>query len=182
MTSPFIPLLFQGEEWGAGAPFLYFTDHQDAALAKAVCEGRRREFAAFGWKPEEIPDPQARETFERCKLDWTELSRPPHAELLQWHRQLIDLRRREGALNDGRRDDVHVRFDERERWLAIERGLITVACNMADTPKRIALRPGTHRLLMSSAPTPQTAVEALLLAPDSVAILKETRRDMPPLL
>ncbi|HEY8324886.1 MAG TPA: malto-oligosyltrehalose trehalohydrolase, partial [Ktedonobacterales bacterium] len=57
--APYIPLLFQGEEWGASAPFLYFTDHQDAALGQAVREGRRREFAAFGWAPERIPDPQA---------------------------------------------------------------------------------------------------------------------------
>ena len=94
-TSPFVPMLFQGEEWGAHTPFQYFTDHPEPDLAKAVREGRRKEFAAFGWKPEEIPDPQARDTFERSKLNWTELSRAPHAGLLDWHRQLIRLRRAE---------------------------------------------------------------------------------------
>ncbi len=56
-------------------PFLYFTDYQEPALANAVREGRCREFAVFGWKPEETSDPQARDTFERSKLNWPELTR-----------------------------------------------------------------------------------------------------------
>jgi maltooligosyltrehalose trehalohydrolase len=67
-VSPFVPMLFQGEEWAASSPFLYFTDHRDAELGRAVSEGRRREFATFGWRPQEIPDPQAAETFARSKL------------------------------------------------------------------------------------------------------------------
>ncbi|MGZ3678250.1 MAG: malto-oligosyltrehalose trehalohydrolase, partial [Ktedonobacterales bacterium] len=58
LTAPFVPMLFQGEEWGATTPFQYFTDHQDANLARAVSEGRRNEFAAFGWNPDDVPDPQ----------------------------------------------------------------------------------------------------------------------------
>jgi maltooligosyltrehalose trehalohydrolase len=58
LTAPFVPMLFQGEEWAASTPWLYFTDHQDPDLGRAVSEGRRREFAAFGWKPDDIPDPQ----------------------------------------------------------------------------------------------------------------------------
>ena len=72
LTSPFVPLLFQGEEWGATTPFQYFTDHTDPELGRAVSEGRRREFAAFGWDPQAVPDPQDPATFERSKLDWTE--------------------------------------------------------------------------------------------------------------
>jgi maltooligosyltrehalose trehalohydrolase len=68
LTGPLIPMLFQGEEWGATSPFLYFTDHEDPELARNVREGRRREFSAFGWNPEDISDPQAVETFERSKL------------------------------------------------------------------------------------------------------------------
>src|SRR5208337_3917332 len=64
-TSPFVPMLFQGEEWGASTPFQYFTDHPEPELGKAVSEGRCREFAAFGWKPQDVPDPQAPETFQR---------------------------------------------------------------------------------------------------------------------
>jgi maltooligosyltrehalose trehalohydrolase len=92
-AAPFVPMFFQGEEWGASTPFLYFTDHQDPELGRAVSHGRRREFASFGWDPEDVPDPQAEETFERSRLDWSELGKPEHAELLEWHRALIALRR-----------------------------------------------------------------------------------------
>ena len=68
ILSPYIPLLFMGEEWGETAPFQYFTSHSDAALIEAVRRGRRDEFAAFRWKGEP-PDPQDEATFLRCKLD-----------------------------------------------------------------------------------------------------------------
>ena len=109
LMSPFVPMLFMGEEWGAATPFLYFTDHRDPKLARQVSEGRRYEFGRFGWRPEEIADPQAPETFARSKLDWTEPARDPHRSLLEWYRSLIALRRAEPALTDGRRDRVDVR-------------------------------------------------------------------------
>ncbi|HEV2318276.1 MAG TPA: malto-oligosyltrehalose trehalohydrolase, partial [Verrucomicrobiae bacterium] len=92
LTSPFLPMLFQGEEWGASTPFFYFTDYQEPELANAVREGRCREFAAFGWKPENTADPQTPETFEQSKLNWDEISKPAHAEILDWHKRLIQLR------------------------------------------------------------------------------------------
>ena len=100
LLGPLVPMLFQGEEWGASTPFRYFTDHHDPELARAVSEGRRREFAAFGWKPEDVPDPQDPAGFEVSKLDWSELGKPPHAEVLAWHRELIRLRRRVGGTHD----------------------------------------------------------------------------------
>jgi maltooligosyltrehalose trehalohydrolase len=89
LTSPFTPLLFQGEEWSASSPFLYFTDHDDPELGAAVSEGRRREFAAFGWSPDDVPDPQDLATFERSVLAWDERGQGEHAELLDWYRRLI---------------------------------------------------------------------------------------------
>ena len=68
LTAPFVPMLFLGEEWAASTPFQYFTDHEDAELGRAVSEGRRREFAAFGWDPSGVPDPQDPATFERSRL------------------------------------------------------------------------------------------------------------------
>ncbi|HUJ09670.1 MAG TPA: malto-oligosyltrehalose trehalohydrolase [Verrucomicrobiae bacterium] len=174
MTSPFVPMLFQGEEWGASTPFLYFTDHQEPELAKAVCEGRRREFAAFGWKPEEIPDPQAPETFQRSKLNWSELTREPHAEILDWHRRLIQLRRSEPSLTDGRLDRVRVHFNEQDRWLVVERGPISVVCNLADRSQRIPIRTGTHEVLMASAAGNVVAGASANLPPDAVVILKSS--------
>ena len=89
LTAPFVPMLFQGEEWAASTPFQYFTDHEDPDLGRAVTEGRRREFAAFGWDPEDVPDPQAPETFARSKLRWDERHEGGHGRVLDWYRQLI---------------------------------------------------------------------------------------------
>jgi maltooligosyltrehalose trehalohydrolase len=172
LTSPFIPMLFQGEEWGATTPFLYFTDHRDAKLGQAVREGRRKEFAAFGWNPEGIPDPQAPETFERSKLDWSEPAQPAHADLLEWHRRLIELRQTEPSLTDGRLDGVHIRGDESERWLVVKRGPIIVACNLADIPRTIPLPPGDHRILLASAPQEGLGHNSVTLPPDSVVIIR----------
>jgi maltooligosyltrehalose trehalohydrolase len=137
LTAPFIPTLFQGEEWGATSPFLYFTDHEDHELGRNVTQGRRREFAAFGWNPEEIPDPQAVETFERSKLKWSEHEAEPHAGLLAWHRRLIELRQKMPSLSDGRLDKVGVSFDENGKWLVVKRGPVVVACNLNQVTQRV---------------------------------------------
>ncbi|QLH24704.1 malto-oligosyltrehalose trehalohydrolase [Streptomyces sp. Rer75] len=100
LCAPFTPMLFMGEEWGAGTPWQYFTDHRDPELADAVRRGRRREFAAHGWAEADIPDPQDPATRLRSCLDWTEPDREPHRALLDWHRRLIALRRAEPALTD----------------------------------------------------------------------------------
>jgi maltooligosyltrehalose trehalohydrolase len=96
---PETPLLFMGQEWAAGAPFQYFTDH-DEELGKVVTEGRRREFSHFRAFSdpavrERIPDPQAASTFERSRLDWSEPDREPHASVLRLYRALLRLRHEE---------------------------------------------------------------------------------------
>ena len=68
LLSPFTPMLFMGEEYGEDAPFQFFTDHIDEAIARATREGRRREFAAFASFAAELPDPQDPQTFERSRL------------------------------------------------------------------------------------------------------------------
>ena len=174
LTSPFIPMLFQGEEWAASTPFLYFTNHPEPGLAKAVREGRRREFAAFGWSPEKIPDPQAPATFLDSKLNWSELVRPPHADLLQWHRDLVHIRRNESDLTDGRLDALRVNFDETAQWLVVQRGPISVACNLASQRQSIPLMAGRHEILLTSVPDPRPSHEAVELPGDAVAILKHS--------
>ncbi|HWT22421.1 MAG TPA: malto-oligosyltrehalose trehalohydrolase [Solirubrobacteraceae bacterium] len=69
--APFTPMLFQGEEYGETAPFLFFSDHIDEEIATATREGRRAEFAAFTGFGEDVPDPQDPATFERSKLTRT---------------------------------------------------------------------------------------------------------------
>lgn len=91
---PYAPLLFMGQEWAAGSPFLFFTDHE-GELGRLVSEGRRREFADVnrGLAPEDIPDPQSENTFLRSKLDWAEVSRSPHAGTLAFYRECLRVRK-----------------------------------------------------------------------------------------
>ncbi|HYF53000.1 MAG TPA: malto-oligosyltrehalose trehalohydrolase [Salinarimonas sp.] len=101
LLTPQIPMLYMGEEWSASAPFLYFVDFSDDPdLAKAVRDGRRREFANFKSFAEQhgerqIPDPTLEETFTLSKLDWTEATHEPHAAVRADVRDLLRLRQAE---------------------------------------------------------------------------------------
>jgi maltooligosyltrehalose trehalohydrolase len=148
LLSPFVPLLFQGEEWGAGTPFLYFTDHQDTELGRLVSEGRAREFQSFRWGGE-IPDPQAAATFERSKLDWAEPREPRHAELLDWYRALIALRKSRAERAPGK---PKVRFDAQAEWLRFEYAGVLAVFNFAGVPRRIPLPKGGWAVVLDSDP------------------------------
>jgi 1,4-alpha-glucan branching enzyme len=171
LTAPFIPLLLQGQEWAASAPFQYFTDHDDPELGRAVSEGRRNEFAAFGWKPEDVPDPQSPQTFARSKLDWSEPGREPHASLLDWHRQLLRLRRELPRLGDGGTNETRARFDEAARWLAVERGPVTVACNLGLESARVPVQSAAHHVRLASDPRVKLVGAGVELPAPSVAVL-----------
>jgi maltooligosyltrehalose trehalohydrolase len=168
--SPFIPMLFQGEEFAASSPFLFFTDHLDPKLASAVFAGRRKEFAAHGWNADEVPDPQDPSTFERSKLDWSEVDSEPHRGILEWYRQLIALRRSLPALTDGRLARVKVQFSESDRWLLFRRGPVAIACNLAHTNRVVPLQART--ILMSSSNQSAVRGDVIELAPDSVMIVE----------
>jgi len=152
LLSPFTPLLFMGEEWGARTPWMFFTDHPEPELANAVREGRRGEFGGHGWSAlyggdVEPPDPQAASTFEGSRLDRDESRGGDHARLLDWHRQLIALRRAEPDLGSGSLAATEVRFeesaDERDGWrgwLVVERGGARVVVNLSDEERRVPLR------------------------------------------
>jgi maltooligosyltrehalose trehalohydrolase len=173
LTSPFVPMLFQGEEWGATTPFQYFTGHTDAGLGAAVSEGRRGEFSAFGWDPEQVPDPQDPATFLRSKLDWAELAAPPHAGLLAWYRRLIALRRRTSALTDPRPGRVATDCDEAAGWLVVQRGPVTIAANLGIGTWTCPAEPPAD-LLAASDPRVELTDKGLVLPPDTVAILNRT--------
>ncbi|MGV9535376.1 malto-oligosyltrehalose trehalohydrolase [Streptosporangium sandarakinum] len=170
-TAPFVPMLFQGEEWGATTPFQYFTDHEDPELGRAVSEGRRREFAAFGWEPDQVPDPQDPATFERSRLDWSERDKEVQGRLLDWHRELIALRRRVPALTDGRLDRVRADCDEDTGLLVVERGPVLVAVNLGAETLTVPSR-GRGHVLAASDPEVALSGTDLTLPPDTVAILE----------
>ena len=91
LLSPFVPMLFMGEEYGETAPFQYFTSHGDPALVEAVRRGRREEFAAFGWE-EKVPDPQGECTFSRSRLNHALKAEVPHLTLLRFYQRLVAIR------------------------------------------------------------------------------------------
>ncbi len=139
LLGPFVPLLFMGEEWGCRAPFRYFTDHAEAELQAAVREGRRREFAAFGWDPAKIPDPGAVSTFEGSRIDWPNREKGEHAELLRWHEQLIALRRSSPGPVGGLLRSNEVSYDESGRWVAFTRGDLVIGCHFGAGSRKWAL-------------------------------------------
>jgi maltooligosyltrehalose trehalohydrolase len=178
-ASPFVPMLFQGEEWGASSPFQYFTAHEDEELGARVREGRRREFAAFGWNPSDVPDPQSPDTYERSRLRWDEIRDTAHGALLEWYRRLIALRRQRPSLRDGDYRATHVAFDEQAQWLVVRRSEIAVVCNLGAESQAIPLPAGDHALLLAPAPGAEIHGESVHLPPEFVAIV-ETRADRVP--
>lgn len=170
LTAPFVPMLFQGEEWAASTPFLYFTDHPDAELGKAVSEGRKGEFAAFGWEPSEIPDPQDHLTLEASKLQWSEPNRGVHAEVLAWHKELIRFRKATPPPTD--LVDVSVRHDERGRWLVIEYGTYTVVCNFSTDEIDVELAED-RPVALASGYEPKRTDGSVTLPPESVTIYSD---------
>jgi maltooligosyltrehalose trehalohydrolase len=170
LCAPFIPMLFHGEEFGASTPFLYFTNHPDADLGRAVSDGRRREFAAFGWDPQDVPDPQDHATFLNSKLNWGEMDTEPHRSLLDWHRRLVALRRSTPDLTSGRLADVDIHFDEHEQWLVFARGSVAVACNLGSAQALPIPFAGT--MLLASSEDCLLRGTLVELPPGSVAIVR----------
>jgi maltooligosyltrehalose trehalohydrolase len=126
-----------GEEWGAGTPWQFFTDHPDRELGEAITRGRRAEFAAHGWDEQEVPDPQDPATRDRSCLDWAEPGKAGHRELLEWYRSLIALRRAEPALTDPQLDAVEATAGG--RTLRVARGPFRILANFSDAPARVPL-------------------------------------------
>ncbi len=124
-------MLFMGQEYGDPAPFAYFVSHSDEQLVAAVRRGRKRDFASFAWAGK-APDPQAESTFESSRLDWSLRDQAPHRSLLEFHAELLRLRRSlwpsrsdeagngGGALRD---NGYHVYADEDARLLVAGRNV-----------------------------------------------------------
>ncbi len=168
VLSPFLPMLFMGEEYGERAPFQYFTSHSDADLIDAVRRGRREEFEDFDWHGE-APDPHDEVTFQRSKLNWNLLERDEHNALWRLYRQLLHLRRETPALRsldlatlethaDDARSVVIVR-----RWTTRDQAL--VGFNFSDTVQVVDL------------PFPPAPWKALM---DTEAKLADQRITLPP--
>jgi maltooligosyltrehalose trehalohydrolase len=159
LGSPYTAMLFMGEEWGSSSPFQFFTSHPEPELGRATAEGRKAEFAAHGWDADEIPDPQDPATFERSKLDWSEVDSGEHARLLAVYRGLISLRRNESDFADPWLPHLRVDYDEDSRWIVMYRGAFAVACNLGVDAVTVPVT-GTV-VLASDDPTPDGSVTRL---------------------
>jgi maltooligosyltrehalose trehalohydrolase len=144
LLSPFVPMLFMGEEYGEKAPFQFFSDHIDKKIADATRSGRRREFAAFAEFEEDIPDPQDPATFERSKL-----TRERDPRLAELYAQLLVERRR---LPPG--DAAAIEYDEQERWLRVQRGPFEILCNFSDQPRHVPCEGSSVQLSTHDPPQP----------------------------
>ena len=143
LASPFTPMLFMGEEWGASTPFAFFTSHPEPDLGRAVSEGRLGEFARMAWDTAAVPDPQDPATFTSSTLDWSERETPRGRVLLAAYRRLAELRRTLPALTDPDLRHVDVDHDEDARWLVVRRGSgvdgVVVAVNLGPAPAAVPL-------------------------------------------
>jgi maltooligosyltrehalose trehalohydrolase len=120
MVSPYLPMLFMGEEYGELHPFQYFVSHTDTELAEAVRKGRKAEFAAFHTEGE-APDPVSVETFNQSKLQWDLLSDEPHKTMFHYYQALIDLRKHELSLKHLERQQLDAQANESENALLLRR-------------------------------------------------------------
>jgi maltooligosyltrehalose trehalohydrolase len=164
LMSPFVPLLFMGEEYGENAPFQFFSDHIDPEIAQATREGRRSEFASFAaFAHEEVPDPQDPATFERSRLT---RERDPEVERL--YRQLLEVRR---ELPTG--DAEKISYDEAERWLRVRRGPFEVICNFGS--REAALPSEGTAVRLATAEDCQLENSCLRVPPLSGVLLQDVR-------
>ena len=154
LLSPYIPLLFMGQEYGEVHPFQYFISMFDEDLVEAVRQGRAEEFLGFEWTGQ-CPDPQAVETFEGSKLQWDQRQQNRHGVLLKFYQQLIQLRKRQ--LNYVSKADFEVETIEEKKVLLWRRGwdASTWLCvmNFSDQPQVMACPNGikSGRKMLNSA-------------------------------
>jgi maltooligosyltrehalose trehalohydrolase len=161
LTSPFVPMLFQGEEWAASTPFHYFTQLEDERLRQAVREGWRKEHGIAGGV--EPPDPLDPATRDASVLRWDERNHGEHATMLAWYRSLIEARRAYPALREP--DPDATRVDEHGGLFVVHRGEIALVCNLTDQARPADLR----GLLLASTSLSNTRE----LPPLSCALVKQ---------
>lgn len=156
LLSPYLPLIFMGEEYGETSPFLYFVSHGDHALIEAVRKGRRQEFTRFDWQGD-IPDPQDEATFARSRIDWNLRAAPHHKSLLQFYKELLRLRREDAVFSC--RDKKHLEasaYDSPKalvlrRWRDSQQRLAIFNFEKSAASIRWSMPVGSWQMLLDSA-------------------------------
>jgi maltooligosyltrehalose trehalohydrolase len=184
LLSPFLPLLFMGEEYGETTPFLYFVSHGDPALIEAVRKGRREEFSRFAWEGD-IPDPQDESTFARSRIEWNSRCAESHAVLREFYKELLQLRREDPVFCRHDKNNLEaVPFDSPKalslrRWHDSHQRLAIFTFEKNSAPVRISLPEGAWEKLLDSSDSrwngPGTG------APDRIESSGEVRLTLPAL-
>jgi maltooligosyltrehalose trehalohydrolase len=170
LLSPFTPMIFMGDEWGASTPWQFFTSHPEPELGEAVAKGRLEEFAEMAWDTSDVPNPQDPGTFTRSKLDWSEPAEGDHARLLALTTELLRVRRSYPDLTDPRFDHARATSDDDGGWLVLERGAVVLVANFSDTPSEVDVEGGPLETLVVVGDV-STEGEHVRLAPHSAAAL-----------
>jgi maltooligosyltrehalose trehalohydrolase len=191
LLSPFLPLLFMGEEYGETAPFLYFVSHTDPDLIEAVRNGRQREFSAFAWQGTP-PDPQDESTFLHSKLNHSLKTQEPHSTLLRFYRKLLEMRKSSPALRHLSKTEMEITtFDDEQtlclrRWHTGEEVLLYLTFSPSPVTLTQPLPRGAWQKWLDSsdpqwrgpgavAPPSLTAGPPLLLNPHSAVLYRKER-------
>ena len=177
--SPYVPMLFMGEEYADTSHFFYFVSHSDKDLIKAVREGRKEEFKNFEWKVDP-PDPQDEATFNRSKLQWDLRESGKHRMMLQWHRKLIELRKSLPALKNYDKNDVRVNIPSPGLLMLhrkAEDQQLLCLFNFSETPVEYIFPTMVHKYkkILDSSATPWTEKihEASIAHPEEVVAGKK---------
>jgi len=171
LGSPYTPMLFMGEEWAATTPFPYFSSHPEPDLARAVTEGRVREFAKLGWDPDEVADPQDPESYRSAILRWDEAAEGRHAVVLEGYRELARVRRRLSELTSPDLRRVRCTVDEDARWIIVDRDGVLVVANFGATEATVPLPYDAYDIVWQT-PTPVSLdAETLRLPRHAGAVL-----------
>jgi maltooligosyltrehalose trehalohydrolase len=174
LLAPFIPMLFQGEEWSASTPFYYFADLTDPEIRAAMREGRQAEFALPDGNKNAIPDPLEESTWRRSQLDWDERESGKHHDILAWYCALLRFRKQEPDFAPGSLDLDGIAYEEALGWLSFRRGRYRVICNFSDTPQLVTRwNADLLELVMTSEQGVQILDKGISLPGYSVAVLAQ---------
>ncbi|HEY1007761.1 MAG TPA: DUF3459 domain-containing protein, partial [Sphingobacteriaceae bacterium] len=189
LCSPYLPMLFMGEEWGETSPFLYFVDHSDPELKEAVRKGRTEEFSAFH-AAGEAPDPNDEQTYLRSRLRWELLENGEHQGMFRYYRELIRLRTSNAVLRVPDRKKLNVDVDEAAGTLVLHRWQdqehVLILMNFSKNPRPITVsgfaREWIRRFDSASpewmgpagAPERVAGLESVELQPESILIYTNT--------